>query len=72
MFRYMSQIFSGGILDKLLAIRVNHPNFTIIEIDLIIFINQPHIISPVGKSIAQDHVQILFILENHVIKDFER
>ena len=66
--RKMIKIFPRRIFGKLLAIRVNHPDFAVIEVDLVIVVNQTHVIRAMSESITDDHIHIVFVLENDIIK----
>ena len=63
MLSYIFQVIGRFEFGDLHTIRVNYPDIAIIEINLVIGINHPHIIAfHVVKILIQDYIQILFIL----------
>ncbi|MBA7486184.1 hypothetical protein ES707_21740 [subsurface metagenome] len=65
------KVFLRSELGELLTIRVNHPNHAIIEVDLVILIHQPHIISPVLVDVPDNKVNIIFVFQHYIIKKGE-
>ena len=55
-------------LGKLFAVRVDHPYHTIVEVYIVVRIYKPHIIGPVLVDISGDEINVVFILEYHIIK----
>ncbi|MBA7699007.1 hypothetical protein ES703_107691 [subsurface metagenome] len=72
MLSNMVKILPGRIFGEFFTFRVNYPNLTIVEVDLVIFVHQTHIIGAVGISVTNYHIHIFFVVEDDIVKYLQR
>ena len=66
MLGYMFEIVLSRELGKLRSVRGDHSNLSIVEIDLVIRIDQTHVIGLVGVVVRGDHLHIVIVFQDNV------
>ena len=67
----MLEVVGRFKFSNLLCFRIHNSNHAIIEIDLIVSVHKPHVVSHRLIGIAQNKVYISLILEDHVLEELE-
>ena len=71
MFGDVSSVVFRFVLHILLAIRSDHAHLAVVEVDLVVGIDQTHVVGVVGVDITDDQVEVLLVAQHDVVEGFQ-